>query len=80
MLLFHLCLSDLFLTQARQREKEKKNLGKSRWAKSVVTYESAEICGSRCQGKICHISPNLREKIRREAEDRGRRAVEVCQG
>lgn len=61
-------------------EKKKKNLGKSRWAKSVVTYESAEICGSRCQGKICHISPNLREKIRREAEDRGRRAVEVCQG
>lgn len=69
-----------FLTQARQR----KSLGKSRWAKSVVTYE---ICSSRYEGKICHISPALDRKKKnrvrermREAESRGRRAVEVFRG
>jgi len=60
-----------------------KALEKSLWAKTVVTCEFTEICRSRCEGKICHISlvqdtENI-ERMR-EAEGRRSRAVMVCQG
>lgn len=76
MLLSHLCLSGPFSHElARERASEK-----SRWAKSVVTYESAEICSSRCGGKICHISPAPDTEKHSEDERGWRQKEKGCYG
>lgn len=48
------------------RPTREKSLRKSRWAEYFATCEFAEMQNSHCEGKFCHISPTLRQKIYRE--------------
>ena len=59
-----LCLSGFF----SHKPAGGKASEKSRWAQFVVAYESAEICSSHCEGKICH---PLRDQQKYREDERG---------